>query len=81
MEIKKQLRNFIIENFNISDKRLDNDTSLIQSGIVDSVSFLEILIFIEKTFAVNIDISSLQDEFNDSIDGLSGYIAANLAKK
>lgn len=57
----------------ISDSLLKDDISLIESGIVDSFGFLEIVTFIENRFHIQVKDSALQEGI-DSVEQLSHYI-------
>lgn len=77
MDVKQQLRGFIMKNFVTAEKNLDDDTPLIEKGIVDSFGFLEVLTFIEKNFGVKIDDDAFQKGLGDSISSLAEYIRTN----
>jgi|LWDU01.1.fsa_nt_gi acyl carrier protein len=56
----------------------DNDTSLFDSGIIDSFGLIEFIIFLEKEFTISIDILDLDDKDLSSIQCISSYIYKRL---
>jgi acyl carrier protein len=70
-EIKMKLKRFILDDvLHRSDLELEDDTCIISSGLVDSFAALEIAIFTEKTFKVELtddeyaDVDSINDVAN-----------------
>jgi acyl carrier protein len=68
---------FLDEQFGLdpADPSFDRDTPLWQSGLLDSLSLGEILVFLEKRFAVEIPDYYLADERLGSINGMAGAVA------
>lgn len=54
---------------------LNGTTSLIDSGLFDSFSFMALLADLEKKFSVEIDFSSFEPDYFTKIDGLATIIA------
>lgn len=53
---------------------LRNDTPLIESGILDSLALLRLLVFLEEAFNVEVDdFDVIPDNFN-TIDAICDYI-------
>ncbi|MGY8706673.1 acyl carrier protein [Bradyrhizobium sp. 18BD] len=76
---KEQIRAFLTSNFYISDvKALEDDTSLLDQGIIDSTGVLEVVGFIETTFGIVVDDSEILPENLDSIRGMAHYIASKV---
>ncbi len=64
------------ENFFVSlPDTLGDSTSLVESGIVDSTGVLEVVAFLEESFAIKIDDAELVPENLDSIGGMVALIA------
>jgi acyl carrier protein len=71
-----QIRGFLSSNFYISDAgALEDSTSLLDQGIIDSTGVLEVIGFLEETFGITVEDSELLPENLDSIDGIARYIA------
>lgn len=75
-EIKGQVSTFVRETFLVGDDtvELKDDESLIDKGIIDSTGVLELVSFIEETFAITVDDEDLVPENLDSLDRVSEYI-------
>ncbi|HYG56045.1 MAG TPA: acyl carrier protein [Burkholderiales bacterium] len=75
MQLIDQVRSFILSNFYVANpETVFDDTSLLDSGIVDSTGVLEIISFIEATFGVTVDDSEMLPENLDSIDAIAGFV-------
>jgi len=76
MEINNQIRNYIVSNFLYGDSniKLDNDQSLLDSGIIDSTGVLELVSFIEEDFDIKINDDELVPENLDSIINITQFI-------
>jgi len=74
-EIENKLKEYIIKNFFSGDPdSLTSDTPLLTSGIVDSISALEIVDFIEENFNVQFEAHEVDKDNLDSISTLSDFI-------
>ena len=76
MDIQSTIREFIKENFMVSDEDIKDvdTTSFIESGIVDSTGILEVVEFIEEKFEISVDDEELIPENLDSIENLTNFI-------
>ena len=76
MELKKQVRDFVTANFYVADpEALENDTSLLDAGIIDSTGVLEVIMFIETTFGMTVEDSEMLPENLDSIERIAAFVA------
>jgi acyl carrier protein len=61
--IQPSIRSFILKKFPAARKRvLDDDISLLESGIIDSLGVLDVVGFLEQTFNIRIDDDELTPE-------------------
>jgi len=75
MSVLQTVREFVVENFLFGDgSRLENDTSFLQSGIVDSTGILELTAFLEKTYGIKVEDHELVPENMDSMANIARYI-------
>ena len=76
MDIRTELRNFIVENFMLGqeDDELTDSASLLDLGIIDSTGVLELVGFIEETYGFKVEDEELIPENLDSIDHLVEFI-------
>ena len=81
MELNKQIRDFVTSNFYVADpKSLEDGTSLLDHGIIDSTGVLEVIMFIETTYSVTVDDSEMVPENLDSIERIAAFLARKLAQ-
>lgn len=79
--MKDQIRKFIVENFLFGDDQdLNEDTSLLDSGIVDSTGILELIEFIGDSFSVTVEDEEMLPENLDSINNIFNYLARKLSQ-
>ena len=75
MNTASTIRQFIIQNFVFEDSgALAEDTSFLESGIMDSTGVLELVTFIEETFGIAVQDEDLVPENLDSIAHVTRYI-------
>ncbi|MEJ5308882.1 MAG: acyl carrier protein [Anaerolineae bacterium] len=76
MSIETQIRHYILENFLYTkdEGKLRNNTSFLEDGIVDSTGILELLLFVEETFGVQVEDDEVTPENFDSVERLTRYI-------
>ena len=55
---------------------LSNDTSLLKGGILDSLSLLRLVVFLQDRFEVTVDETDLLPENFDSVDAICAYLRA-----
>lgn len=78
MTTEERLKQFIVENFYVSDATaLTADTSLIEGGYVDSTGMLEVVGFLEDQFSIRVG----EDELVPANFETIGRIAAYLDRK
>lgn len=82
MEHVNEIRNFVVTNFLFGDgASLQEETSFLGSGIIDSTGILELVEFIESTYAIRIETQEMLPENLDSVNRLARFVAAKLAAK
>ena len=71
-----QIRDFVVTNFLFGDAgALQNDTSFLESGTVDSTGMLELIMFLESTYSFKIEPEEMVPENLDSIDRVVQFLA------
>lgn len=53
----------------------DDERSFLESGILDSLGFVSLVLFLENTFEINIDRASLSPENFDSLGKIIRYVS------
>jgi acyl carrier protein len=80
MERQQQIRAYIVENFLLGqDDGFRDEESLLGAGIVDSTGVLEIVVFLEKTFRIELQDEDLIPENLGSIRNLASFVDRKLA--
>ena len=69
--------NFILDE---SAGPLDGDESLTQSGVLDSMGVLELILFIEERFGVHVPDEDTLPQNLDTVDHIVGYVRSRLAE-
>ena len=81
--IREQLRDFIWRSFLASDATLtvEDDASLLAEGIVDETGILELVLFLEETYGIQVAEDDLTPEHFDSVNSMASYVAERLAEE
>ncbi|MEA5115930.1 MAG: acyl carrier protein [Geobacteraceae bacterium] len=79
-ETREQVRTYIVDNFLFGDDNgLEDSTSFLESGMIDSTGILEVISFLEEQFAIKVLDDELIPENLDSIGNIVGFLGAKLA--
>jgi acyl carrier protein len=80
MDYAKEVRDFVISNFLFGEAgSLRDDTSFLDSGIIDSTGMLEMIMFLENTCGVKIEPEEMVPENLDSINRVVQFVKRKLA--
>ena len=80
-ELKETIRAFVVENFLFgNDENLEDNTSFLDEGIIDSTGILELVSFLEEEFSITVDDEELTPENLDSINNVTAYLGQKLNK-
>jgi len=76
MAAKTLIRRYILENllFTDDESRLSDDASFLEEGIVDSTGVLELVMFVEDTFGIQVEDQEIVPENFDSVAQLAQYV-------
>lgn len=76
MEIKKLIKDFIMTDLlvNNSEITINNDDPLMSSGLINSISTLELVDFIEKTFSIEFDAYEVTKENLETLNVIENFI-------
>lgn len=53
---------------------LGNATSLLETGILDSLSLLRLVVFVQEQFGITVDDADLVPEHFDTVDAVCAYL-------
>ncbi|EIL91343.1 hypothetical protein UU9_04242 [Rhodanobacter fulvus Jip2] len=75
-EIEAKIRSYILENllFSNDPTELPNDASLLDRGIIDSTGVLEIVLFLEGEFDIQIKASEMLPENFDTVNNMVAFV-------
>lgn len=77
--IKEEIKKYILETIVQSDTAtIENDTPLISGGVIDSISTLKLVNFLEEKYAIEFQPHDVDRENLDTIDLIAAFV---LSKK
>jgi len=75
MSLQKDIRSFIVDNFLFGDAgELNDDSSFIKEGIVDSTGILQLVAFIQEQYLVAVEDEELIPENLDSVSKVAAFV-------
>jgi len=78
VEVKEQVRKFIIETSYVPEEKVKYDTKIFVEGIFDSMGFLSLINFIEDNFDIKAEDSELLEENFESVNAIANFIIKKL---
>jgi acyl carrier protein len=81
MDTKGVIRRFIADNllFSSNGFHLKDDVSFLEEGVVDSLGVMELVVFVEEQFGLQVADEEVTPEHFDSVERLAGYVERKLA--
>jgi acyl carrier protein len=78
-DVAAAVEEFARREFSIkpSDQRFDRTVDLFEDGYVDSIGVIELIQFLEKTFAIDIPETDLFSPEFSTIDGIARIVTRN----
>jgi acyl carrier protein len=75
-DVESTIKSFMLESFPTGSPefRLEEDTSFLESGLIDSMGVLELVDFLEGEFGIDVGDSELVPENLDSIQNICRYL-------
>ena len=70
--IKDTVKRFILSSISIAN--LDDDDNLFESGIVNSLFAVQLMTFVEKTFAIEVGMDDLDIENFKSLNATTAFV-------
>ena len=78
----KIVRQYIVDNFLFGEASgLEDETSFLEEGIIDSTGMLELIMFLEESFHISVEDDELVPENLDSVQNITRYVDQKLAHK
>lgn len=77
-----QIREFITDNFLYArpDFVLNDTDALLGSGIVDSMGVMEIVVFLEERFGLEVSDTDITEDNLGSVQAIANYVNARLGQ-
>jgi acyl carrier protein len=72
--IRDQIREYIINDILFHSVEIDGDTSLLGEGILDSTGGLEMVLFLEARFGIDVEDDDVVPDNFDSLNALSAFV-------
>jgi acyl carrier protein len=82
MELRDRIHGFLVENFLFGDPEplKDDNQSLLDNGIMDSVGVMELVAYLEQDFGLSIDDDELVPENLDAVANLVAFVERKQVK-
>ena len=77
--IKETVKRFILSSISISN--LDDDDNLFEAGIVNSLFAVQLMTFIEKTFAIEVGMDDLDIENFKSLNATTAFVLKKTGRR
>jgi len=76
MAVKDQIRTFILNNYLFTDDKasLKDEQSFLDSGIIDSIGVMEIVLYLETEFDIKVADADISPENLDSVNQITQFI-------
>lgn len=80
-DIKADIRAFIVENilFSSNGFTYSDDTSFLENGILDSMSIMDLVLFVEGKYKIEINDQEITPDNFDTIDDLDRFVRSKIA--
>ncbi len=75
------IKNEYLDEEEAEDMKLDENTPLISSGIVDSFSMVSLKRFLEKKYAISIPDDEATPQAFDTVNSIIGLVNKHIARK
>ncbi len=75
-DTREQIRNFISNNFVLPYglDQLDDESSFLDEGIIDSTGVVELVVFLEENFSIEVEDEELIPDNLDSVNKVIAYV-------
>ena len=76
MSIRQAVKGFILSNFLFAEDEsvLGDAQSLVKSGVIDSTGVLELILHLEKTYAITVGEDEMVPENFDSVNNIVAFV-------
>jgi acyl carrier protein len=80
-KVASAVRAFIVENFlfGSDDPNLTEDSSFLQTGVIDSTGILELVTFVESEYQIRVEDAEMVPENLDSLSNIASFVVGKLS--
>ena len=81
MQTRDAVREYILKNylFTTDASALRDDVSLMQTGVIDSTGVLELIMFLQERFGIEVADEEMLPENLDSVQAIAAFVARKSA--
>lgn len=72
-DLKQALRTILVVQFKIDGNSIDNDTRIFSNGLIDSLSVIDLVCFVERKIGHSVPPSDITLDNFDSISRITAY--------
>lgn len=76
--IKEKVREYIYQKVYTEKDKVKDDTLVFQEGFIDSMGFMDLIVFLEKEFGIATGDADLLEENFESINAISDFVMRKL---
>lgn len=82
VDLGREIRQFIVEVFAFGDESalVSDDTSLLESRVLDSTDVLELIVFVEGRFGIKVEDDEVVPENFDSVNKVRDFVTRKLGR-
>ena len=82
-QIEGAVRQFVVDKFMFGEgaDKLSNDTSFLETGLIDSTGVLELVMFLEEKFRVKVADDEMLPENLDSVTAIAAFVTRKLGAR
>jgi acyl carrier protein len=76
MEIRDAVREYILKNylFTTDSSALRDDVSLMQTGVIDSTGVMELILFLQEHFGIQVADEEMLPDNLDSVQAIAAFV-------
>jgi acyl carrier protein len=76
--IKDKVREYIYQKVYTEKDKIKDETLVFQEGFIDSMGFMDLIVFLEKEFGIATGDADLLEENFESINAISDFVMRKL---
>lgn len=82
-DLRVEIRTYIVENLDYQGdaENLEDDESFLESGMIDSRAFVDLVAFVEETYDITVEDVELVPDNLDSVGKLVAFIERKTGKQ